>query len=282
MDLNLDCIPCFMQQALKAARIATRDEKAQEKVLRETAKCLAHLPFESTPMEIAHKIYQIIRTVTGNPDPFKSIKKHDNQLALEMYPWLKELLDRSEDRLYTAVKLAAAGNIIDYGVNQEFHLKDTVKNMLTQDFALNNFQKFKEDLFNARNIIYLADNAGEIVFDRILIEEFGDKNITLVVKGGPIINDATLEDVKAVGLEDLVEIDYLGNGEPDTGPERSDPAFLEKLRQADLVLSKGQGNYEALSREKYIYFLFMAKCLLVARDIGVEKGDIIFFAGKDR
>ncbi len=281
MNLNLDCIPCFMQQALKAARIATSDEKAQEKVLRETAKCLVNLSFEFTPMEIAHKIYQIIRTITGNPDPYRSIKEHDNHLALEMYPWLKELVDKSENRLYTAVKLAAAGNIIDYGVNQEFHLRNTIKKVLTQEFAINDYQKFEKDLINARSIIYLADNAGEIVFDRILIEEFGNKHITLVVKGGPIINDATLEDVKTAGLDNLVEIDYLGNGEPDTGPERTDLAFLEKLRKADMVLSKGQGNYEGLSGEKYIYFLFMTKCSLVARHIGVEKGDIVFFTGKE-
>lgn len=280
MNLNLDCIPCFMQQALKATRIATSDEKLQEEALRKTASCLANLPYESTPMEMAHTIYQIIRTVTGNPDPYKKkIKERDNQSALEMYPWLKELLNKSEDRLYAAIKLAAAGNIIDYGVNQEFHLKDTIKSALTWDFAINDYQKFKEDIRHARNIIYLADNAGEIVFDRVLIEEFSEKKITLVVKGGPIINDATLQDVKAVGLDSLVDIDYLGNGEPGTGPERTDPAFLDKLRKADLVISKGQGNFEGLSGEKYIYFLFMTKCLLVAKDIGVKKGDIVFTKG---
>lgn len=282
MKLNLDCIPCFMQQVLKTARIATNDEGLQEEVLREVARCMINLSFESKPPEIAHKIYQIIRKVTGNPDPYRKIKEHDNKLVLEMYPWLKELVNKSEDSLYTAVKLAVAGNIIDYGVNHEFHLRDTVKSVLTQEFAVNNYQKFREDLFHARNIIYLADNAGEIVFDKVLIEEFADKNISLVVKGGPIINDATIKDVKAVGLDKIVEIDYLGNGDPDAGPERTDPEFLKKLREADLVISKGQANYEGLSGEKYIYFLLMLKCSLTARDIGVEKGDIVFSGGDQR
>jgi uncharacterized protein with ATP-grasp and redox domains len=280
VKVNLDCIPCFMSQALKTARMATSDERLQADVLRQTAILLSSLSYARSPPEIAHQVHQLVRNVTGNPDPYKKIKEHDNRLALEMYPRLKEIVENSEDRLYTGIKLAVAGNIIDYGVNQEFDVGETIHAVLNKDFALNRYEQFKKDLDAAENITYLADNAGEIVFDRVLVEEFQNKDITLVVKGGPIINDAMIEDVEAIGLKDLVKVDVLANGTPGTGPERSDPAFLKKLRKADLVLSKGQGNYEGLSQERYIYFLLMAKCPLIARDIGVEKGDIVFCGGE--
>lgn len=268
-----------MQQALKTARMATSDEGLQERVLRETAHLMQGVSFDSKPPEIAHEVHRIVREVTKNTDPYRGIKEHDNRMALEMYPWLKELVKSSEDQLYTAVKLAAAGNIIDYGVNQVFNVKETVKEVLGKEFAINQYEEFRRDLAQARNIIYLADNAGEIVFDKLLIEMLGDKNITLVVKGGPIINDATVDDVRYVGLDELVEVDYMGNGMPETGPGRTDPGFLSKLKEADLVVSKGQGNYEGLNEERYIYFLLMAKCQLIAEDIGVKKGDIVFCKG---
>lgn len=282
MKVNLDCIPCFMRQALEAARMATDNERMQEDVLRGTATVMVEICFTSKPPEIAHKVHSLVRDITGNSDPYREVKERDNKVALKMYPWLKEIVEESDDRLYTAVKLAAAGNIIDYGVNHVFDLKATIEDVLGKEFSINHYDRFKNCLDDARNIIYLADNAGEIVFDRVLIEELGDKKVKLVVKGGPIINDATIDDVKACGLEGKVKVDFLGNGTLETGPERTDQRFLQKLRNADLVLSKGQGNYEGLSNEKYIYFLLMAKCPLIARDVGVRKGDIVFCRGGRR
>ncbi|MEA1925074.1 MAG: ARMT1-like domain-containing protein, partial [Candidatus Altiarchaeota archaeon] len=269
MRVNLDCVPCFMQQALKTARIATDDERCQEKILRETAGLLKNLSYECSPPEIAHQVHEIVRKISGNEDPYREVKLHDNKLALDLYPWLKQQVRESDDPLYTAVKLAVAGNIIDYGVNQTFNVEETVERVLGLDFALNAMDEFRKELDNAREVYYLADNAGEIVFDRVLIEEFKNKRITLIVKGGPIINDVTLEDVEIAGLRDKVDVGYMGNGMPGTGPDRTDPLFLEKLEKADLVLSKGQGNFEGLNEQDYIYFLLMAKCPLIARHIGV-------------
>ncbi|OYT54654.1 MAG: hypothetical protein B6U72_02090 [Candidatus Altiarchaeales archaeon ex4484_2] len=279
MNVNLDCVPCFMQQALKTARIATDDERKQEEILRETAGLLNRVSYECTPPEIAHQVHEIVRRISGNEDPYREVKLHDNKLALDLYPWLKQQVRKSDDPLYTAVKLAVAGNIIDYGVNQSFNVEETIERVLGMDFALDAMDEFRKDLAKAEEIYYLADNAGEIVFDRVLIDEFKNKRIILVVKGGPIINDATMEDVETAGLSDKVDVDYMGNGMPGTGPERTDPLFLQKLRDADLVLSKGQGNFEGLNEQDYIYFLLMAKCPLIARHIGVEVGDIVFTRG---
>ncbi len=282
MRVNLDCVPCFMQQALKTARIATDDERCQEEILRETAGLLKDLSYECSPPEIAHQVHELVRRISGCEDPYRTVKLHDNKLALDLYPWLKKQVRDSDDPLYTAVKLAVAGNIIDYGVNQAFNVEETIERVLSMDFALNAMDEFRKDLDNAKEIYYLADNAGEIVFDRVLIEELEGKRVTLVVKGGPIINDATLEDVEIAGLSDKVGVDYMGNGMPGTGPERTDPLFLQKLKGADLVLSKGQGNFEGLNEQDYIYFLLMAKCPLIARHIGVGVGDIVFTKGFSR
>ncbi|MBD3389287.1 MAG: DUF89 family protein [Candidatus Altiarchaeales archaeon] len=282
VKVNLDCIPCFMRQALEAARKATDDEKLQTEVLREVSTLMIGLSYSHTPPEIAHKVHAIVRDVTDNPDPYRQVKDADNRLALGMCPWLKELVEKSDDRLHTAVKLAAVGNIIDYGVIHEFDVKETINKVLDKEFAVDRYAEFREELSDAGNIMYLADNAGELVFDKVLIEELGDKDITLVVKGAPIINDATLEDVKSCGLEDIVNVELMGNGTPGTGYERTDPEFISKLKDADIVLSKGQGNYEGLNSENHIYFLLMAKCELIARNLGVERGSIVFCGGEGR
>ncbi|OYT27877.1 MAG: hypothetical protein B6U97_00250 [Candidatus Altiarchaeales archaeon ex4484_96] len=282
MRVNLDCVPCFMQQALKTAKLATDDERKQEQILRETAALLHELSYGCSPPHIAHQVHEIVRRVSGNPDPYSKIKSHDNKLALRLYPWLKKQVSQSDDPIYTALKLAVAGNIIDYGVNHVFDVEETVKRVLGVDFALDSLDEFRQELEKARQIIYLADNAGEIVFDRVLIEELDDIRVTLVVKGGPIINDATVGDVREAGLTGKVELDYMGNGMPGTGPERTDPVFLKKLKKADLVLSKGQGNFEGLNEQDYIFFLLMAKCPLIAKHIGVGVGDIVFIRGFNR
>ena len=283
MKVNLDCVPCFMRQALEAARMATDDERLQAEVLRKVSALMAELSYAQSPPDIAHRVHALVRDVTGNPDPYQKIKEKDNRLALNMYPWLKEIVEKSSnDRLYAAVKLAVAGNIIDYGVSQAFNVKDTVATVLKKDFAIDKYPEFKKQLNDAKTIMYLADNAGEIVFDRVLIEELEDRDVTLVVKGGPILNDATIDDVKSCGLENLVDVEYIGNGTPGSGYERTDQKFSSKLRSADLVISKGQGNYEGLSSERYIYFLLMAKCPLIARNIGVDKGSIVFCGGEKK
>lgn len=278
MRVNLDCIPCLMRQALEAARMSSDDPGVHERVLRAVAELMHETPYRRTPPEMAHEIHALVREISGNPDPYLKLKERDNRLAMEMYGWMKDTVADSDDPLHTALKMAVAGNIIDYGVGGVFDLEGTVEDVLARDFAVDRCAAFARDLESAGNLMYLADNAGEIVFDRVLIEELDGADVTVVVKGGPILNDATEDDLKAAGIRG-VTVDYMGNGSPGSGPDRNDPGFIEKLKAADLVLSKGQGNYEALNGEGYIYFLLMAKCGLVARDLSVSKGDIVFCGG---
>jgi len=281
MKLNLDCIPCFQRQALQAVRFISDDEKLHERVLREVAKKLLESNWDSTPPELAHQIHSIVKRITNENDPYKEVKKESNDLVLKIYPELKEKVKKSRDPLRTAVRLAIAGNIIDFGVPQEFNLEETIREVLKKKFAIDDYKKLKEKLKDAETLLFFVDNAGEIGLDKLLVETFLEakklEKIDFVVKGGPIINDATLEDAVYMGLDGLPNSEFLAisNGEVGTGPARSSQTVKRWIREHDLVISKGQGNYEGLSEHNGLFFMLMVKCPIIASDLGVEVGDII-------
>ncbi|MCD6323848.1 MAG: DUF89 family protein [Desulfurococcales archaeon] len=285
MKLRLDCVVCIAKQALKAARLASNDEGIQARVLRESLRRLSEIEWAGTPPQLvrASGISDIILRITGITDPYKRLKEESNREALSLLPEIEELLNLSDDRLRTAVKLAIAGNIIDFAAVDKYDLRETINRVLTQNPKIDHYESLRNDLLQAETVLYFADNAGEIVFDKVLLQEAirvrGEpfKKITFVVKGGPIINDATMEDAIQVGLNDLPNIEFLkvSSGREGTGPERNSPEVQSWIRNHDVVISKGQGNYEDLSELDGIYFLLMVKCPVVAEDIGAEVGDII-------
>jgi hypothetical protein len=281
VKLNLDCIPCFQRQALQAVRFISDDETLQERVLREVAKKLLESDWDSTPPELAHKIHGIVRKITKENDPYKGVKRESNDLVLKLYPELKEKVNQSSDPLRTAVRLAIAGNIIDFGVPQKFDLEETIKEVLKKGFAIDDYDKLKKKLKDTKTLLFFVDNAGEIGLDKLLVETILEmkklEKIVFVVKGGPIINDATLEDAVYIGLDKLPNSEFLtiSNGETGTGPARSSQTVRKWIKEYDLVISKGQGNYEGLSEHNGLFFMLMAKCPIIASDIGVNVGDII-------
>jgi damage-control phosphatase, subfamily I len=281
MKLNLDCIPCFQKQALQAVRFISDDEKLQQKVLKEVMKQLLESDWKATPPELAHKIHSTVKKVTKENDPYKTVKKESNDLVLKMYPELKQTVENSDDPLRTAVRLSIAGNIIDFGVVQEFNLEQTIEDVLKQKFAIDDYLQLKESLKTAETLLFFVDNCGEIGLDKLLVETFLEtkkfKKIDFVVKGGPIINDATLEDAEYMGLDLLPNTNFLtiSNGEAESGPERNSQTVKNWIKEHDLVISKGQGNYEGLSEQNGLFFLLMAKCPLIAADLGVNVKDII-------
>lgn len=276
MRANLECIPCLLKQSLNASRMATDDLAVQERVMRTVMKELLDVPFDQSPPFISHIVYSMVREITGCDDPYEDIKMKYNNAAMEMYSCLKEIVDKSEDRLFTAVKLAIAGNIIDLGTNMEFSIRKTIKDTLDRGFAINDYFQFLESLENSKNILYLADNAGEVVFDRVLLEEIiEDADIVYAVKKMPIINDATMDDAVFCGIGSLAEI-VTTSDTPGTILDRCDPEFVDIYRSSDMIISKGQGNYESMSEERgNIFFLLLAKCPVVASDLGVEIGDAV-------
>ena len=275
MKAYLDCYPCFFSQALKTARMITADEKKIHSILVEVSRVLPTLSFEATPPEIGKEVYRIISDMTGVDDPYRHLKESCTRQALSLYPELKRLIESSEDRILSALKVAIAGNIIDFGANAEFDIKRDVDIILSQDLAIDHSEALCRALDEAQNVLYVADNAGETVFDKLFIEEIG-KRIVYVVREKPVINDAVHRDALAAGIDRVAEIISSGTDAPGTILDLCSEEFLDVYRSSDLIISKGQGNYEGLSEEaRPIYFLLKAKCPVIARDIGVEMGSIV-------
>ncbi len=286
MQTYLDCIPCFFKQAIESSRMIGASNNEQECIIREISQLLAEASFRQSPPEIASSIHAIIKKVTGNPDPYRQIKIKSNKKALKIYPKLKRIVKSKANRLLIATELAIAGNIIDYGVKNSLNVEEELKKILVQEEQnlkkkkkFFDFSHFEKDLKKADRIVYLADNAGEIVFDRVLLEEikslFPKKKIYFVVKEKPIINDALAGDALFCKIDKFTEIISSGLDTPGTVLARCSKSFLNIFNKADMVISKGQGNFESLSSsKKKIYFLFMAKCPVVADSIACQVGDI--------
>ena len=278
MKSYLDCIPCFFRQALESARMATADKAVNERVIRELLAAVLKLDMRQSPPVMGQRIHRLIRELTGEADPYRDIKDRFNRLALTLYPQLKERVKRSASPMEAAVRLAVAGNIIDCGVNSdldEAHVCDGVEHAFAEPLN-GDMTDVLDAISAAEHILYLADNAGEIVFDRLLIEQMPRKNVTVVVRGGPVINDATMDDAQAAGLLEIVEVIDNGSDAPGTILEDCGEGFRKRFSEAGLVIAKGQGNYETLSEvEKDVFFLLKVKCPVIARDIACEVGTLV-------
>jgi uncharacterized protein with ATP-grasp and redox domains len=279
MRVYLDCFACFLRQALEAVRFVTKDEQMHERVVRQVLKLVNNIDAGRTPPAIGQQIHRMIRQMTGNADPYRQRKHDSNGLALRLYPQLKQRIRNSSHPLRVAARLAIAGNVMDFGV---YHSLDDTDVTQAVDRAWGDgleracLEEFAQAVSAAREILYLGDNAGEIVFDRLLIEELPPGKVTFAVRGSPILNDATREDAETAGLTSLVPVMENGSDAPGTILEDCSARFRERFDQSDLVIAKGQGNYECLSGiDKDMFFLLTAKCPVIARDLGCEVGQMV-------
>jgi len=277
----LDCYPCFLRQALDAARQVGADDARQQAVLDRVLEALRQIEPGATPPEIGDRVHRIVRQVAGNSDPYRETKQASTRQALALYPRLKALVREASDPLDVAVRLSIAGNILDAAHSQECDLWDTVERVLTQPFAVDDGRAFREALAGAGEVLYLADNAGETVFDRVLIEAL-NLPVSYAVKGGPTLNDATREDALAAGVDRVAEIVSTGSDAPGTILSRCSDEFRELYERAELIIAKGQANYETLSEEgSKVFCLLQTKCPVIARDVGVPVGSIVLRRGLD-
>jgi damage-control phosphatase, subfamily I len=277
MRTHLECFPCFLRQSLIALRLGTQDKSLQETVLKSTLEYLREADTSKPPAYTTTFIHRKIREMLGK-DPFKGIKSKYNQLALDLYPSLKSMIEKSHDPLWTASRLAVAGNVIDFGIFTSINLEGTIDRALNNPLTIDDYLIFRDAVAAADEILYLTDNAGEIVFDRLLIEELISKGkiIQAVVKGSPVINDATLADAEESGLIESCEV--IGNGSDGIGTilEWTSPVFQKTFNNAQLVISKGQGNFETLtSTKKKIFFLFQSKCNVVSEELSLLTGSML-------
>ncbi len=278
-----ECVPCFIKQIDEAAKLVSDDKKIQDEIIKDATSLLHNINFKMPPPQMAQNIYRMIEQKMGRQDPYLEIKKKSNAMAMSLYPRLKEKVKESQDYLLTALEIAISGNIIDYGAKNSLDIEKEIENLFEKDFSdkdkiVFQYEEFKGDLNKTDEILYLADNAGEVVFDRVLIEELSKtKKIVYAVREKPIINDALKEDALECGIDKLAKVISSGSDAPGTILKECDPDFVEMFNQSKFIISKGQGNYETLSdlKNESIYFLFKAKCPVVARNAKVSVGNIV-------
>lgn len=281
MKVHLDCFPCFFRQTIIASRLGTKDEALQVQILKAVCEEIKATDMSKTPAHSTTFIHRKIRKLLGK-DPFKEIKSEYNQIALKLYPDLKKMINSSSDPLWTASRLAIAGNVIDFGIFTSVDIMGTVERALNSPITVDNYEEFKKHLDHAKEVLYLLDNAGEIVFDRLLIESLigMGKRVKAVVKGYPVLNDAILDDAIEIGLMDVCEIVDNGSDCVGTILEFTSKKFNDLFNQSNFIISKGQGNYETLCTRKFppekkIFYLFQSKCDVVSSVLGISKGSML-------
>ncbi|EGW40799.1 ARMT1-like domain-containing protein [Desulfosporosinus sp. OT] len=285
MNVTLDCIPCYIKQTLNTLAQTELPEEKMREIIHQTLPLFPGLDPQGTPAENSTIILRKVNELLGIEDPFHSAKKESNELALKLLPQLKERIDQSDDPLFMALKIAVAGNIIDMGILKDFDVEGSIQEAMVKDFARDDYASFVQRLKEAREILILGDNSGEIAFDRLLAEQLSESGIkiTYAVKDQPILNDATMEDAAHVGMTGMTEqIRVISNGSGFLGTILKDCSeeFMQAFKKADLVISKGQANYESLEafgkEDRRLYFLLRAKCEIVAKNLGAHLGEMVF------
>ncbi|MDP8234447.1 MAG: ARMT1-like domain-containing protein [Candidatus Saelkia tenebricola] len=283
METYLECIPCLFKQSLLIAdKVNLDDDKKRQLIKSVCGLFMDEECFKQPPPVIAKGIYEFIYQLSGVKDVFRQEKKDSTQEALSFYYHLRRRVNESTDPLLEAIRISILGNIIDFGALCNFNLENEIKIIDQKHFAVFDYQNFKDVLDKADSILYIADNAGECVFDKVLIETLG-KKIFYAVRSKPIINDATFEDAKCAGIDEVAEIVDSGSELPGILLDNVNPKFLSLFRSVPLIISKGQGNFETLSDvEAPLFFLLQAKCSLVSRMFSCEIGDFILSCSAKR
>jgi uncharacterized protein with ATP-grasp and redox domains len=282
MRTELACLPCFYGQITRSLSHAGVNGDRGRVICRMAEKVIESASLEEVPARTTTHIHRILRHETG-VDPYKQVKETYTRRALDRLPALRRMVAGAADRLEGGARIAIAGNVIDFGIYDSIDLDRSLEESFRLPLSETDIRNFSRAVLHARSILYLCDNAGEVVFDRVLLEILRDmgKDVTAVVKGSPVINDATLDDARAAGLHECVTVIDNGNDGIGTLLEECSVQFMDAYRAADLIISKGQANYETLEQENdtRIFFLFKVKCPVVAAFLKRGNGDIVLTGG---
>ena len=281
MKFRADCITCLISGAQKKLKGLENNQPLKLEFMRGICRIMDNVDpeYDSAPLVDA-RIIQLKRDLLGMEDDYTEVKRSFNDLILGLYDQLQARVRASEDPLLAAIQLSMAGNFIDFGVLKDVDPDEVLR--LLDDAASrrvdeNEYAHLKQDLLAEGELIFLHDNCGEVVLDKLLIETlrelYPEKKILSVVRGSNILNDATLEDARAIGLTDVVEV--VGNGQQDIAGTQMDlitPALRSRIENAALVIAKGQGNFETLiGTGLNVYFLFLSKCPSYTEWFGFER-----------
>ncbi len=278
MKTELECLPCFFGQVSRTLQYAAVNGERGRGIRRKAEEIIERASLDEVPARTTTLIHRMLREETG-VDPYRFVKETYNRIALDKLPALRKMASQGTDRLEGSVRIAIAGNVIDFGIYETIDLDRSIEESFRFPLASASYRAFAGKVAASRRILYLCDNAGEIVFDRVLLEALRDrgKDVIAAVKGSPVINDATLDDAHAAGLQDSAAV--IDNGSDGIGTllETCSERFLDEYRSADLIISKGQANYETLvhKQDERIFFLFKVKCPVVASFLRKPDGAIV-------
>ena len=298
MKTDVECLSCFMRQALRTVRLSQMNSEQEFQIFQKISTLISTMRQDISPVANARPFYDRIAELTGNTDPYAEIKQESNVRATEHLARLMDEMEKTADPLSLAVRYAIAGNIIDYGGKDVFDIAGFMESCRTQELVIDDIARLRnriEMLSPGSRVLYLVDNCGEIVYDGLLVEILWKHgfDLTVAVKDGPIINDALTADALFAGLDRYAAIITNGTRCPGTVLEECSEEFAETFREADLVISKGQGNYESLSEEqREIFFLLTVKCSVAAQHLRNTanrdtfrlegRGEMVVYCSEDR
>jgi len=280
MNIKPDCLVCLYNQALKTSKLLGLDDEKTAKILFEVAKILPNYSLNNTAPEIAKDTYKLIENITNNPDPLKIAKESSIQEAKKFKPTLYEKIDKSDDKLLTALKIAVAGNVIDFGAKEQIKLESILDKIFHTKFKIDNYSQLKDRLNSAKKVVILGDNCGENIFDVILadvLKSLYDIEIFYFVRGKPIINDVTLLEANESDMPKFAKIIDSGVPTPGYSLKYASKESKEIFDTADVIISKGMGNFESLYKviDREVFYLFVVKCNVIADAVECEVGDLI-------
>jgi uncharacterized protein with ATP-grasp and redox domains len=281
MKVFPECIPCLTSRVLYEAKLSTNDVKTQLKAEEAAAKAMCSTGFEGPIALLSTDVHRAVYRVLGNDDPYREVKRLANETAGKLLPTVRSNIQMSRDPFRSAVIAAIIGNTFDFGV-------------LGFDVATDDFEKEVATIYRhgldiddtdaikalIEDVVYIADNVGEIVYDGLLIEQLRrlGGHVTLVVRGGYILTDATMEDVWEFGLDKVADrVLTTGSNAIGINIDEISTELSDILPQASLIIAKGMANYEMLSEYPFkpVAYLMRVKCAPVAESVGAQVGDFI-------
>ncbi|RXJ87301.1 DUF89 domain-containing protein [Arcobacter sp. CECT 8985] len=285
MNITNTCVECIKAQIYKATKLLNLNETLSNEIMNEVNIKSSNFDFSRTPPFVAKEVYELLAKKTSLSDPLEKLKQESIKNAISYLPIVKEEIKNAKDKLFTAIKAAVAGNVIDFAVSREFSLKDEIKTIFHTDFSINDYETFKSKLESTNKLLILSDNAGENVFDKELIKTikslYPTIQITYATRGKAIINDITIKEAYQINMQDYCKVISTGVDTPGMEKTQASKQFIKTFDDASLILSKGMGNFECLEsyKDDRIFFLFKVKCEVVANKISRNVSEIILKRG---
>lgn len=286
MKMTPECVACIFSQALRVCETLHVDEKTTKEVLDAVGCMIPEWSFEETPPQVASRVYPLIAKILHTDDIYGDFKREATEHARAFLPYIESMIDKSVDMFHASLKAAVAGNVIDLAATERFDLEEEVAKVFETPFAIDDSARLREHLAKARNVLVIGDNAGEHLFDKVMMRRFNTifphVRFGYVVRGVPIINDVTVKEASEAGIDEVAEIIDSGVTTPGLDLSQVNETMRKHYEEADLIISKGMGNYESLNDKstRPTFYLLKVKCHVVASSLGRAVGDIICYEGE--